>query len=423
MKNDSKFKRFLSNDITLLVVSLLIAFVIWFVINANSQTESNVTISNIPIKIELSQDAVDEGMEVFTENELTASVEVSGNRITVGSLSAADIEVVAQQSNTIIAPGSYTLDLTAKKVGVKTNYNFASNVSPSNVTVFVDKRKEKEFAITDEIVYKVEEGYYANTSLSESVVTVSGPETEVSAVDKVVVQGTLEGTGNSSATSEFKLIFLDKEGNELNMHKSTLSSTSVSVSLAPLPILDVELKVETANAPDDHPKIRITPSKIKIAGEKSVLDEIEDGVVYIGTLNFANVTNKKNSFTYDITLPNGCKNLSDSTTAKVEIDCSDYETKTITLNSFSSSNIDLNKYSVVFTSTTVDVEVCGPADLIENINTAHIIGKVDFADKLEEEIKDSISLELPFTFEFTKAYKDCWVFGEYTAVVNVTKKQ
>ncbi len=422
MKSKSGFRRFFSNDITLFVTSLLLAFAIWFIINANSQTESNVTISNIPITIELSEDAIEDGMQVFTGADTTASVEVSGNRITVGSLSASDIQVIALQSNSIIAPGSYNLELSAKKVGVKTNYNFASNVTPSSVTIYVDKLKEKKFEIVDELAYKVEEGYYANTSLSETSVVVKGPETEVNAIDRVVVQGSLEGTTGTTSTGEFDLLYLDKDNNVIDIKMSEADVTMLKASLTPLPTLDVELKVDILNEPKSHPKVKMSPSTIKIAAEQSVLDEIEDNVVNIGTLNFANLLNKKNSITYDISLPNGCKNLSDSTETKVSIDLSDYERKTLSISSLTSENVDLSKYNVVFNNSNIEITVCGPQDLISEINSTDIITTADFSDKLEDIEKNSISLELPLKFDFTNEFKECWVYGEYKANVSVSKK-
>lgn len=422
MKNKSKFSRILSNDVTLMVLSLLLAFVFWFIVNASSQTDSNVTISNIPVTIELSQDAVDDGLQVFSGADTTASVEVSGNRITVGSLTPADIQVAALQSNLIIAPGSYTLELSAKKTGVKTNYNFASNVSPSTITIYVDKFKEKTFDITDQLVYKVEEGYYANTSLSEATVTLSGPESEISAIDKVVVQGELQGTVNTTNSGEFDLVYLNKEGERVDINMSTASISSVLASLTPLPTLDVRLDLDVVNAPESYPDITIKPDKIKIAAEQSVLDDIEDNVVNIGTLDFSKLLNKNNALTYDITLPNGCKNLSDSTTAKVSINLSSYDRKKLTVDNFSSTNIDLSTYSVVFNTSSIEVLVCGPSNEIDKLNSGDVIPTVDFKDKLSDVDKDTISLELPFEFKFSNEFKYCYVYGDYTTSVNVTKK-
>ncbi len=422
MKNKGYLNRILSNNLALAILSLIMAFIIWFVINANSQTESNVTISGIPITVELTQEAVDDGLKVFGLDDVTASVEVSGNRITVGSLSASDVQVVALQSNSIIAPGSYHLDLSAKKIGVKTNYNFASNVSPSTVNVYVDRYKEKTFDIIDDVVYKVEDGYYANTSFSESTVTLSGPESEILAIDKVVVQGTIEGKSGSTKTATLELVYLDKDGKALDILMSDSSAESIEVSLTPLPILEVELDLDLVNQPKNYPAISMNPRKVKIAAEQSVLDGIKDQTVVIGTLDFSDLLNKNNVLTYDIALPNGCKNLSETATTKVSIDLSNYDRKDLTVNNFSGVNIDLSEYNVAYNSSGVEIQVCGPSELIESIKPSDIVAKIDFTDKLSDIDKNAVSLELPITFEFTKDYVNCWVYGKYTSSVNVTKK-
>ena len=424
MNKKFSLNKFFSNDITLLVASVIIAFAIWFVINANAQVDGTKTIQGIPITVELSKDAVDDGLEVFGLNDQKASVDVSGNRITVGSLDADDIKVEAFQAGTIIAPGSYTLELSAKKNSVKTNYSIASSISPKDVTVFVDKNTSKEFTITDEIVYKVDEGYYANSSLAESVVTVTGPETEVLSIDKAVIQGTLEGSIKDTRSEVYDIVFLDSKGQKLAIQYSKPSVSSVQVSLTALPTMDVELVVDTLNEPSAHPNLVVSPSTIKIAAEQSELDRIVDKKVSIGSLDFATLDNSKHTLEYGIVLPSGCKNLSDTTSAQVKIDLSEYNTKEVTLTEFIAENIDLDTYSVEFNTTSLDVNVCGPSSAVSDIDPSDIICKVDFTDKLDEDFKKSAnaSIELPFSFEVKKRFSRCWIVGNYTATVNITKK-
>lgn len=422
MNNKGFMNRILSNNLVLMALSLLIAFIIWFVINANAQTESNVTISGIPIKYELSQEAIDDGLQVFCD-EKTASVEVTGNRITVGSLTASDIEVSAMDAGVITIPNEYTLELTAKKVGVKTNYKFVTGISPSSVTVFVDRFMEKTIGITDEILYEVgKEDYYASSALSESSVTVSGPESEVSAIDTVVIKGELDASDGHSKKSTFKLHFYDSAGEELKLLYSEISKQEVEVTLTPLQIREVTLDVELVNAPKNHPAIIINPRKINIAAETSVLDSITDNKVLIGKLDFAQLSNSSHNFVYGITLPSGCKNLSDSTSAKVSVDLSAYETKKVTVSNYTPANLDLEKYNVVYNTSRLEVVVCGPSELVKNVNSAQITPTIDFASKLDDIDKESVSLELPVTFKFAEDYQNCWVYGSYTVSVNVTKK-
>lgn len=424
MTNKSKFRQIFSNNLTLMIMSLLFAFVIWFVINANSQTDTNVTVSDIPIVIELPEESVEDGLEVFTGADTKASVEVSGNRLTVGALKNTDIQVIALQSNSIIAPGNYSLELSARKVGVKSNYNIVSDVSPSNVSLFVDRRKEKEFEIYDEIIYKVDDGCYAAPSLSEATVNISGPESEVSAIDRVVVQGSMTAELGEKITKTVNLVFLDKDGKKVDVSKSILSSKFVDVTLTVMPTVEVSLTADVANAPSTHPQIVMNPDKIKIAASKETLDAIKDNVVNIGTIDFSKLRNEKNVLNYDITLPNGCKNLSKATSTKVSIDLSSYEKTQLTIDSFTARNIDLSKYNVDFSSNGIDVTVYGPKSFISSISADNITAFVNLSD-FESKINSDatgISLELPLSFEFKGSYKSCWVYGDYTDVITVKKK-
>ncbi len=423
MKSKTKFGRFLSHDITLMVLSVLIALCIWFAVNAGSEVEGNVPINNIPVTIELSKEATNDGLQAFTKDELTASVEVKGNRLIVGSLTSADIQIVALDANSIVAPGQYELELTAKKTGVRTNYSFASPVSPSTIDVYVDRLKEKSFDIVDEIVYKLDNNYYNNSSMSETSVKVSGPETEVNAIDKVVVQGELEGRIGSTTSDKFNLVFLDKDGNKINTSLFKLSLNEVLVTMKPIPTKEVMLDVDVVNAPKGVSKYTVSPNRIKIAAEKEILDSISKNKVVIGSLDYSQLANKEYTLNYDITLPNGCKNLSGSTSAEVMIDLSGYASKKIQVENFGTENIDRKQYNVLFNSGAFEVTVCGPQELIDTITPKNIVPKVDFEKKLSDVNQDSFSLELPFKFNFTSEYKKCWVYGNYSVVVNVTKKQ
>ena len=419
MNNKSWLSRVLSHNWVLLIIAFILSFTAWFIISANSQTETNVTISDIPIEIELSEEAKADGLQIFDGADATASVEVTGNRVTVGSLTASDITVTANQTSSIIGAGTYTLPLTAKKNGVKTNYNIVSSVTPANVTIFVDKLKEDTFEIENQIKYTVSDGYYVNAALSENTVTVSGPETEVSQISSVAVQGTVEGTLSNNQTIKKKPVYLDANGDELDLTLTTADIDTVEVTLSVYPVIDVSLNVEVLNAPSSYPKIGISPSSIKVAGPKDALAEITDNKFTVGSLDFSKLTNDKISRNYDLALPKGCKVISGETSATVSIDLSSYVKSMVTCKI--ASNIDSDKYKTDFASTNVDVTVYGPEDTISDLTASSISVIADFTGLLDD-ISSTVSLQVPLTITLTSAYAECWVYGSYTATVNVSEK-
>ena len=420
-KKQSLLSRFFSHNITLLVLAFLLSFTAWFFINASSETDTSVTISDIPITIELPETAIEDGLKVFDGDNVKASVEVSGNRVTVGSLTSSDIQVVANQSSAIISPGSYSLSLSAKKQGLKTNYNIVSSVTPSTITVFVDKEKEEVFDIQNKLTVKLDDNnHYANTSLSQSKVTLTGPDTMVSMIDSVAVEDTLTGKEADKKVQE-KLYYYDSNGEQLDLPLVVADIDTVEVTISVLPINTVNLGVNVSNAPSDYPTIGISPSTVKIAGAQDTLDKIEKNTINIGTLDFSKLKNKKNTLKYTISVPTGCKVISGETSANVSIDLSSYGMTTVT--GKISSKIDASKYSTEFATNNVELTVYGPDDVLEDLSSSDVTVIADFTGMLDDlQSGNAVSLSVPLKVTLSSDYSSCWVYGVYTTNVNVTKK-
>ena len=180
-----KLNKLFYNNKFVAFFSVISASIIWIVVSFNDTQSTPITIDDIPIKVSLSEGAIEDGLQVFRGNDMTASVEISGSRFVVGQITKSDIQVFTPQSaSTITTPGNYTLELAAKKierVGTLQNYEITSNIKPSVVTVMVDRYREAEFTIEPEINFTPKSDFYVGTTaLSEQKVTLSGPESEIS---------------------------------------------------------------------------------------------------------------------------------------------------------------------------------------------------------------------------------------------------
>lgn len=422
MKNKSLLNRLVTNDISLMILSVLLALVIWFIINAGSDVESSAQINNVPINIELSDEAQNDGLRVFIGGDKTASVEVSGNRLIVGSLSSSDIQVFALDTDFIKSPDYYNLELAARKNGVKSNYSI-EKITPSSIRIYVDRFKEKKFEIKDEIHCNInsETEYYENRSMSVASVTVSGPETIINRIDRVAIKGELSGELNKITSDIFDLVFVDKDNNEIEVSMLELSTAQVKFSVEPLPVKTIKLDVDVINAPSEIPDIKLDVESIKVAAIQSILDDLGDTPFVIGKLDFSDFDTKLNKVKMDIVLPTGCINRSDIKEVNVEIDLSGYSKKNLTIDTFKTLNLDTKVYNAKFQNS-FQVTVCGPRDQIYNISSDDIVALGDFEGKLDEVTQKEFSLHIPFVFEINKEYKDCFVTGKYSELVNVSKK-
>ena len=419
MKNKSLLNRLITNDVSLMILSVLLALVIWFVINAGSDVESNVQISNIPINIELSHDAQNDDLQVFMSGDKNASVEVSGNRLIVGSLSSSDVQIYALDADFIKTPGYYNLELAAKKVSVKSNYSI-DKVTPSSIRIYADRYKEKQLEIKDEIVYNVDAEHYVNSSMTEKV-TVSGPETVINKIDRVVVQGEMDAELDRVNTDEFELTYLDKDSNPVDISLLELSVEKVTVSVEALPTKEIDLAVDFINKPQNCPDITFSVDRIKVAAKQSVLDKIENNTVVIGALDFSTLDASSHSIEYDLVLPTDCINISGIKQITVNVDLSNYYSRKIMVDTFRTQNIDTSAYSVKFNEG-FEVTVYGPDDKISRISSDDIIANCDFKGKLDNVSQKVFSLDIPLVFSFNSEYKGCWVYGTYSALANVSQK-
>lgn len=419
--NQSLLSRFFSHNITLLVLAFILAFAAWFIISLSEESVETKTITDIPVTIELPDTAMDDGLILYGTDDLKASVEVKGNRAMLGTLTASDIQVTANQSSSMISVGSYTLSLTAKQAGLKTNYTIVKEkLSPSTVTVYVDKNKEQEFNIDNQITVNLDDSnHYASVALSKSKVTVSGPETHVNQIASVAVVDNI--STDTQTTVNEDLVFFDENGEKLYLPYVTTDIGTVEATISVLPITEVSLKVDTANAPSEYPNITMSPAKVKIAGPQDVLDSLEDNTVTIGTLDFTKLKNEGNKEKFDISLPKGCKVISGETTATASIDLNEFYSTTV--NAKVSSKLDSSKYTVEFPSNNVEITVNGPQDLIDSISASDITAIADFTGLLDDATTGSaVSLSVPLKISLSSDYAQCWVYGSYTVNVNVTKK-
>ena len=110
-KNKFSIGRLFYNDKFVMIFSVLVSIILWFTVSAtNTSTESHKVISDIPVTIELSQNAKDNDLMVFNDNQ-TASVSVSGSSFIVSQVQKENILVTALQAGSIDRAGTYTLVL------------------------------------------------------------------------------------------------------------------------------------------------------------------------------------------------------------------------------------------------------------------------------------------------------------------------
>lgn len=417
-KKKFSLNKLFQNNKFLIVLALVISSITWVYMSMGTTNDTSVTISNIPIQIELPDQLGNNGLQVFSDTEQTATVTVTGSRAVLGSISTKDITVTAA-TNGIDSAGTYQISLSAVKTNPSANFQIISTVTPSNVNVIVDYLRETSFPIQENVVYKVADGYYASTSLASKNITISGPQTEIAKIAKVSASAELDGTLDDSTSTTANIILYDKSGNKISTDLLKMEFDTVEASISVLPEKAVKVVPEFVNKPDGldlgDNMLSVEPSKILLAGPKNVLDSTDS--VKLESIDFATLSNKR--YEYDaqgINIPTDCKNISNSTAAKLILDLSDLSKKTFTVDSFKVSGLS-SKYKADVTQTNMSVTVIGSEKELKDLKSSDIECVIDTSDQ-----SGTVgSVQMPVTFKL-KGTSTCWVSGSYKANITISEK-
>ena len=417
-KKKLSLNKLFQNNKFLIILSLVISTITWVYMSMGTTNDTTVTISNIPIQIELPDQLVNNGLQVFSDTEQTATVTVTGSRAVLGSISTKDITVTAA-TNGIDSAGTYQISLSAVKTNPSANFQIISTVTPSNVNVIVDYLRETSFPIQENVVYKVADGYYASTSLASKNITVSGPQTEIAKIAKVSASAELDGILDDSTSATADILLYDKSGNRISTDLLKMEFGTVEASISVLPEKTVKVVPEFMNKPEGlnlgDDMLSVEPSEILLAGPKKVLDNTKS--IKLESIDFATLSNKRYEYNdQGINIPTDCKNISNSTAAKVVLDLSSLSKKTYTVDSFKVSGLS-SEYKADVTQTNMSVTVIGSKKELENLKSSDIKCIIDTSDQ-----SGTVgSVQMPVTFKL-KGTSTCWVSGSYKANITIREK-
>lgn len=407
------------NNKFVVVFSVLASFATWIGVSSNDKDIVPVVVSDIPVNIELSENAKQDGLRIFSGQNITARVEITGNRIVVGQVTKDDIQVTAPQAaSTIMSPGNYTLELSAKKVGVLQDYNIVSDVKPSVITVMADRYREAEFNVEPEIDFTpASEHFVGSTVLSSPKITLSGPETEISKIKKVAVKSSIQGEVSSTVSLKLPIVMYDAYGQPIASETIMSSEDIIEATIPVLMQKEVAIEPSFVNAPGEinfeknyKDMVKVNPSKLTIAGPDYILSSLEN--ITLDPIDFNNLNLNNCKFTLPINLPQNCKSLSSVYQADVAINMSSFREKNLSIRNFEFLNLPHGKSAEVYNGD-LNVTVIGPSNKIGSVKASDIEAKIDCSG-----LDSGGSAEIPVLIKVMN-HNDVWIYGKYYVNINI----
>ncbi len=416
--NNSKF---------ILLFSFVLSCFFWVAFASQSNEISTVIVTDVPVNVELSEQAKKDGLKVYRGDDIKVAVQIRGNRLTVGSVNKSDLQVVAQNTSSITFANTYALGLTARKIGVKSDYEVVS-ISPSVINVSVDKERIQNFTIekninTSEVTLPVSnsdeytEYYLAKPVISEDRVTVSGPEQEVKKISTVQVYDRITGKQSENISKTLDVQLLDSDGEIIDNDLLNISPQKVNMTIQILPKKEIPIIPQFKNVPEGinvDELFSVKPSQITIAGTEDILDSID--YINLDPVDFNSLDPTKTQITCSISLPTGCINISNEEQARISLKMNNYSSTVVTVSNIELQNIPFG-YKADVSTKSLSISVAGPTTVINQITSDNVKVSVDLSS-LASGFEGS--QELPVEIDLSEL-ENCWCFSEYTVNVTIRK--
>ncbi|MDD6223510.1 MAG: CdaR family protein [bacterium] len=375
--NGKELEKLINKKQTLIVLSLVFAFIVFFVVDQNSNMIINKqaeVLYNQPVIAEYNQESyVIEGLPE------TVDITIIGRK--------SDLYLAKQYPSDEVSVDLRGLKPGSHKVSLKYNQRLSSidyKIDPSSATIVIYEKVSKTRELDYDVLHKDDldkKLVLDNIDLSRNDVIIKGAEyklKEVATVKALVdINNISKPTVGEITLSNIPLIAYDSKGNVVDVEivpatiDATLSITSPSkdVPIEILPVGDIAF----------GKSIQLISSSIEevtIYGDQDILDKITSIPVEIDVSGLS----EEKSYNVNLKKPSGIRDIS-SKTINIKVTLDDVVTKEISNVSITPVNLDpnLEVNAISEADAHITVVVKGSAAVIESLDQATITAQVDLS--------------------------------------------
>lgn len=371
----------MKNKFTAVLLSVVIAFGLWLYVVNNVSQEDVDTFYNIPIVMEGESVLNERGMMITGKSTTTATLRLSGSRSDLSKVNSSNITLKADLSK-IYEPGTrISVDYTISFPGDVAQNAFTVE-SRSSIYLDVEYRREKEVPVTVKYVGERSEDFLYDTEnavLDYPNIKIIGPASVADLIASAVIEVDLTEQ-KESLDRNYRYTLCDKDGNAVDAAEIVTNTAEVRVQVPIRAVKEISLQLGVTyggGATTSNTAIEITPSKIRVSGSETALDDLGD-VVILGKINLAEIL-KNEDKTFPISLPEGVTNETGISEAQVSVKFNGLTTREFSIDTIRSVNVpDGMKVDIITEMLTVSVR--GPAAEVAKLTDEDISLTVDFTN-------------------------------------------
>ena len=376
-----------------LVLSFVLAVVLWAVVMSNSNNIQTRTLT-VPVHVDLTDTYADQlGLRLVSDSDMEVSVTVRGAWTVLTTLSPNDVRVRADMS-TVQKAGRQEVALQLSRNSEVVNYDLVS-CSPSVLVIDCDywstvsltvQPDVSSLKVADENTLRLGKPMMESVP-SDGTLTLSGPQSTVTRVASLVARVAEEKTLTETGTFRTAIIALDAAGGEVPLDHCTfaeLNGTEVTMTVPVEKFKERTFTYEWLHAPtalaDAASMVTLSPESVKIVGPVEVVDHLSDQWS-LDKIDFDNLTNRAYEWKIPLNLPDSVTVVGDEVAeVLMSLDLSGRSVKTVSL-PLSSRTVTFQNKPAGKTATvqakTASVTLYGPASSLAALSADDLSVTVD----------------------------------------------
>ncbi len=413
----SAFINIFSNNKVVIIISFVLAVVIWFAYSMTVAPEKTRTVSDVPVSINLTNSVAEKlGLKAYGYEDITIDVEISGKSYAVGQVTAEDIVVTVKNINQIDDAGYKTLQLSANSAD---GSFVVDSISQTYIQVYFDFPETREFEVTHNVV-EPEGGiaadgyYYGGAFYGAKELTVSGPKSELDKITEVVAETVVTNQLNktTSATAELSLRTTD---GQVPKFVSYDDAQVREVSLSIQKTKSLKFMVEFDNAPEYYENepltVKFSKQELLVAGTDSQISSF--AYFEVGSIDFSQLSPDNNTFEFEVKAPNGITVIDSTEKVSATVDMSNFAMTQLVLGT---GNITVNNLPPEYTVSSIGfvgtVQIVAPKQVIDSITSGLIVAEIDLSNASLTRGENEVELKVS-----VKNRNDCWAYGTYKTTI------
>ena len=395
------------------VISILVAIAVWVYVDVEKAPDRTKTIRDIPVEFSgESTTLADKNLMLLSGYDTTVDLTIKGPKRELVKISKDNVRLVASTSS-IDSVGVHTLRWDPiYPDGVQSSSLTVDWASKYKVTVTVGELYTKEVPVNCTVTGQVADGYFTGeTVLDPTSLVLRGQRDDLLNVAYAKLTVNISGATRSVIQTESVQLF-DNDDNPVDNGNIRTNASLIQAKVPVLTTKEVSLAVELSGVPGvagQSIKTTVTPTSVRLIGEADVLENINEIVLatlYIEDLDLW----QQNS--YVVTAPDGTWLANSNEVATVEITMEGIEEMTVTVDTFSYTNVPSGLYPEITGG--LDVRLWGLADELAKMDAAALTAMADLSG-----ITEPGSYRVPVTVTIS-GYRDVAVKGSYEVTVYIT---